>query len=615
MLAGVFLFLILTGSVFVQQANAGFTSESRFSDTIAAAKQEARQKQLAQQKAWQHLVFSKQSALFYNRPEVISGEFYLSPTKHFDAQAELLATLDLLNNDKKAFCRFPARLFWLSHQLTSLSFYAIKQQVSRCNDLPIANQDVSLIQVSGYLKNPASTFGHALVNVDAATGNRLINESFNFGARVPPNENSMVYAFKGLFGVYDAGFARADFFKNDAIYSKNEQRDMWEYVLDLDDNQKTLLNYHLFELRKARFDYYFLKQNCGYRTGELLELVTDISITNRITPWYAPDYIFHQMLEHRLPSGKPLVKHIRFIPSEQSQVYHRFDQFPSHIQRSINQSIARKDISLIEHLPVQTKAKVLDFLIQYANYKLAGDKNKSGDDYRKSVVRARFALPAVAQNQHISTHLPNKTTHIYGPKPSRISMTLTDAGQYVGLTLFDRDLLNSHTTLDAEFKMIDLVVGHHAGEANLVKADFIKLLKIEDIGQPLVGEQNMSWQLKLGMQMDPYAEKRIRQDDALHYINVSAGVGRQFSSYISAYSLIGIEVNDSQSKLDGIVTSAITYKKDKVAVQLENQLRKRASQDVYSKTQLMLKTALSKNTDMRVFINDDEAGATLSYFF
>lgn len=72
----------------------------------------------------------------------------------------------------------------------------------------------------------------------------LLNNSYNFGARIPANENGAMYAIKGLFGLYDAGFSETEFFKQDAVYSKNEQRDMWEYVLNLEAFETQLLNYH-----------------------------------------------------------------------------------------------------------------------------------------------------------------------------------------------------------------------------------------------------------------------------------------------------------------------------------------------------------------------------------
>lgn len=607
MFAGVLLFVV--SGVLLNNAHA--TTDSQHTSRIT----EAKQKKLAKHPVWQHLLFAKHSRFFSKRTEVISDDFYLTKTQYFSPEKELIATLHLLKNDDSAFCRFPARFFWLSQQLDSLDLASLKKHHSsdkkRCKSLPLPNQDVSIIQVSGYLKNPASTFGHALVNIDAGVGNRLMNDSFNFGASVPPNDNSVVYAFKGLFGLYDAGFARADFFKNDAIYSKNEQRDMWEYVLDLNQNQKTLINYHLFELGNARFAYFFLKQNCGYRTGELLELITDISVTKKSTAWYAPDYIFHQMLAHKLPSGKPLVKRIRFLPSEQTQVYYTFENFSLGTQSLINHAIKNKTLQRVKKLPSQKQSNILDFLIQYANYKLASEDTKDLKNYKKEIVKARFALTANV-NKLKATHVPEKITHIYGPKPSNIWFGLNKKGQYVGLALFNRDLLNSYTTLDAEFKMIDLMLEYHSNTIKLKKADFIKLLKIEDISKPLVGERKFSWEIKAGLQNDMIS----KNNENMYYVDVSAGVGRQLNKNIMMYALLGLEVNDSKSHVDALAKSAIVYKHNHQAVLLENRLRKRANHRLYASTKLLYKIAPSKNTDIRISLENHKGlGLSVSYFF
>ncbi|MFP3681659.1 DUF4105 domain-containing protein, partial [Pseudomonas sp. SIMBA_041] len=82
--------------------------------------------------------------------------------------------------------------------------------LKNCSKLPDANQEISLILVSSYLKNPASSFGHVLVKTNTPIDNAnntnsdvrelssedLLNNSYNFGARIPENENGAMYALK-----------------------------------------------------------------------------------------------------------------------------------------------------------------------------------------------------------------------------------------------------------------------------------------------------------------------------------------------------------------------------------------------------------------------------------
>lgn len=72
------------------------------------------------------------------------------------------------------------------------------------------------------------------------------------------------------------------------------------------DEYNALLNYHLYEVQSARFSYYFIKQNRGYHTGEILELVSDISITDKVGRWCAPDFIFDQLVKYAQKTKKIL---------------------------------------------------------------------------------------------------------------------------------------------------------------------------------------------------------------------------------------------------------------------------------------------------------------------
>lgn len=171
---------------------------------------------MSEHKQWQHLLFYKNG-----KAEVISPDFYLTDPKvqsipTFSPYEELLATLKHAS-DNSIVCRYPARYLWLNWHLPEL-----KIDWQNCPDLPNPNQEISLILVSNYLKNPASSFGHVLVKTSSAmdreedgirqlSSEDLLNSSYNFGARIPANENGAMYAIKGLFGFYDSGFSEAEF--------------------------------------------------------------------------------------------------------------------------------------------------------------------------------------------------------------------------------------------------------------------------------------------------------------------------------------------------------------------------------------------------------------------
>ena len=92
------------------------------------------------------------------------------------------------------------------------------------------------------------------------------------GANIPPGENDLLYAYRGLFGGYPGLFSMQPYYQKIQEYTRLENRDMWEYRLTLADEEIERLLSHVWELRNVNFDYFFFDENCSYRLLELLEV-------------------------------------------------------------------------------------------------------------------------------------------------------------------------------------------------------------------------------------------------------------------------------------------------------------------------------------------------------
>ena len=576
-------------------------------------------KALSTHPQWHHLLFYKDG-----KAEVISPDFYFTnqSTKVkplFNPYKELLATLDNIN-DAKSICRYPARYLWLNHQLPELNI-----NLQACPDLPDANQDISLILVSNYLKNPASSFGHVLVkNNDAAktkdstvglSGDDLLNSSYNFGARIPANENGVMYAIKGLFGVYDAGFSEAEFFKQDAVYSKNEQRDMWEYVLNLEAFDTQLLNYHLYEAKSARFDYYFLKQNCGYRSGEILELISEVKATERVGPWYAPDYVFDQLVEYRNSTSKPdnsykntapLVASVRYLPSEQTQLRAKFAQLPKSMQTIVNSVIRTQDLTVLTDLEPADKALVIDFLIMHRTYKISQKDTPEHQIFKKKLLSQRFNLPA--SNELAALIVPEKVSPALSNKTSQTKVSVSDERAQLGLSLFVKDPLNNYTDIDKRFEAVRVSLGYDFDD-KLALTDFVFLdmQQIENIAQPLAGEPKLSWGLKTGARTDIF-----NGNSHSPYAQAGIGAGVMMGTNVLGYSLVNATVHDQDRHLDVGIELGIRTKRRGQAAELTYNAIKRIDRSSLFETQLTLRQQLSKNDDARIIITHTDATGSVA---
>lgn len=560
-------------------------------------------KALAQHRQWQHLLFYKNG-----RAEVISPNFYLSDPqskqrKNFSPYQELKATLAAAN-DSATVCRYPARFFWLNHQLP-----ALKADLSHCKKLPNPKQKISLILVSNYLKNPASTFGHVLVStgndsiatqhattqIKYLSGEDLLNQSYNFGATIPPNENSILYALKGLFGFYQAGFSHGEYFKQDTVYSKKEQRDMWEYVLHLNEFDRALLNYHLYEAQSARFQYYFIKQNCGYRSGELLELVRDINMTNRPGGWYAPDFVFDQLTEYPSSDKRAsFIERVYYIPSEQTQLRQKFSHLSKELQNTINQFIVTEDFSSIEKLSQRQQALVLDFLITHRNYMLSQNDSEHHQDIKKLLVRRRLLLPIYDDFNQLP--LNNKPSPAMGSKTTLTTVGINQHHQAkLALSMFIKDPLNTYQDIDRRFEMMKFagLYDNKTYQLTLDEFVFLDMQQIEHILQPLAGEPKMSWQLKTGIRQDSFLTGRQT------YVQAGIGAGLQLSAQQLWYGLVNVRLHDRAKHLDGQLEVGLRHKWQHQALEVHYQLDKRLDNQTTQWAALVFRQDISKNNQLR----------------
>ncbi len=244
----------------------------------AAWQAEAREAALAADIQWQQLLHytpSWRPGGFRNF--VDDADFFLSPLGPGDPAAELDATLLELATEPAAQCRFPGRAAWLKSRLPSLEGGLPRASCPEYEEWRrvLAVNEVVLVFAASYLNSPSSMYGHTFLRFDSANPERrtpMLGWALNFGATIPPDENGLVYAWRGLFGGYPGQFAAGPYFEKLREYSRLESRDLWEYRLDLSAVEIDRLLAHVWELRDINFDYYFFDENCSLRLLELLDV-------------------------------------------------------------------------------------------------------------------------------------------------------------------------------------------------------------------------------------------------------------------------------------------------------------------------------------------------------
>jgi hypothetical protein len=237
--------------------------------------QHATELQLAEHPAWLALLHYKRESLL---PRVLSqaddDDFFLAKLGKTDPQAELLADLAAMllpSAIGHAQCRFPARWHWLKQQLD------IRGADVPCPklDLWLGNieaSSLSLVFPAMYLNNPGSAFGHTFLRFNHPQSD-LLSHTLNYAAEAEMKDGVMRYVYNGLFGGYRGVFMTRRYYRTVQTYSHIENRDIWEYRLDLNPEEIVQLQRHVWEVIGIDFDYFFFRENCSYRLLALLDVV------------------------------------------------------------------------------------------------------------------------------------------------------------------------------------------------------------------------------------------------------------------------------------------------------------------------------------------------------
>ena len=142
-----------------------------------------------------------------NKLEILDQNFYLTDVNNFDPKLELIATLEeygkFIRKDSEFICANPSRAILLTYFLNELPRF----DASRCKDYFGWSKEgninsISFMYVTGYLKNPASFFGHTLIKFNTLKGtqqNNLLDSTLNYGADTN-NDPADPYVFMSTFG-------------------------------------------------------------------------------------------------------------------------------------------------------------------------------------------------------------------------------------------------------------------------------------------------------------------------------------------------------------------------------------------------------------------------------
>lgn len=300
-------------------------------DYLAELIARARAQHLAESRDWHTLLHYQPRLLGGVSSLIDSPGFFAAADGKTDPQAELEATLASFfapppppGAGQPVQCLRIARYRWLKAEL---NFDPARLEEQACPEFDewyrvLNPAQITLAYPSAHLNNPSSMFGHTLLRIDRpdqTEQTRLLSFAINFAAETGP-EGGALFAIKGLAGGYRGYFSVLPFYEKVTQYNDIENRDIWEYQLDLSPSEMRRMLEHLWELEGQWVTYYFLSTNCSYLLLALINTARpDLDLMHGLDIYAIPvDTVRNVIRENGLlkatvyrPSGETKIRHLR----------------------------------------------------------------------------------------------------------------------------------------------------------------------------------------------------------------------------------------------------------------------------------------------------------------
>jgi len=627
---GLFVFCLFFPILLIAQAD----------DTVAILIAKSNELGLSEHKTWLKLGHYETALPFSTKykSSIKTEDFFVSNVGRIDPKSELIETLKAFVDseandlDSHAQCKFRGRFFWLDQQLDFDSVELNRITCPQFDDWTSngTTTSISLVFATGYLGNPASYYGHTLIKLNSsqlAERTQLEDVTVNYGAIIPPNEGAIPYILKGLIGGYNGGFSHIQYYFHDYNYGENELRDLWEYQLNLEQEEVNLILGHTWEVMGKEYTYYFLNKNCAYQMAKIFEVIEGLSLAKEFSIWLIPQTFVRNLYNSKI-RGESLIKQVIYQPSRQSRLYNKYVALVP-AQKDLVHSIS-DDITLLESdsfndIEFGKQIEIIDTLTDY--YQYVRNEDEFGADinnqHYSTVLAKRFILDP-GNTELVATIPPGPHE---GRNPSMVGIStihskIRGQGFRVNLRPAYYDSLDAGSThiKNAELKMGELTLTKYDSDIYLQRLELFSVKSVQGEITGLPGDNPTSWSIRAAAEQ----EFLDCSDCLVSRVEAEYGFTKNLGTNFLIGSTAGASVHDNRlgignfSALWSTFLNAHLGERFTMGLRIEKSYDLNGQKKIRNRQTVESRYRITRNAAIRLAYSKDrteEFGVSFDYYF
>ncbi|MBI4824075.1 MAG: DUF4105 domain-containing protein [Nitrospirae bacterium] len=460
-------------------------------------------------------------------------------------------------------CRFIARYTWLKEKLGIEEERLPQADCRQYREFisTISPRFSALVFPTSYMNRPASMFGHTFIRIDGGYESKLLSYAVNYTAHTG-TEGGFLYALKGVFGHFKGYYLLLPYYEKVKEYTDMDHRDMWEYNLNLTEEELLRMLRHIWELKEIYSYYYFFDENCSYNILFLLEAGRpSVNLTDPSTLWVIPLDTVRAVIENGMVSS------VDYRPSKATIIRHIASLLPAEdIETSLEiTDEKRSPESLLKDENLKAKAEVLDLSAEMLELRYL-KKKLSEEEYTKRFHRALGVRSLLKEgSEHYKVSQPIMPHKGHGSARLSIGAGIKNKRFFGELKLRPayHDLLDpSHGYPEGSQIVFADIRARYYDEDDSYKLESIDFVNIVSISPKSRLFKPVSWKVKTGLLRKPHSDGK---DHLVYYINGGYGIASEgrlpglYYAFLEAEGNLGGKLTEDHSL--GLGISAGTLEK------------------------------------------------------